>query len=194
MSPLPWYVIHLRSNFERIASQTLEARGFTTFRPLYRTRRIWSDRVKEVEEPLFTGYTFCRLDPEFKLPVLTTPGVISIVGFGEGPTPIADAEILALQRMLNSGLGVSPWPFLQEGQRVLLQHGPLAGLEGIVVSLRNKHRLIVSVPLLQRSVSVEIDRAWVKPLAARTPTATPQPNASRTAGIVTAGRSAIPCI
>jgi transcription antitermination factor NusG len=193
MPLLPWYVIHLRSNFERLASQTLEARGFTTFLPLYRTRRVWSDRVKEVEEPLFTGYTFCRLDTQFKLPVLTTPGVISIVGSGEGPASIGDSEILALQTMLSSGLGVSPWPFLREGQRALVQHGPLAGLEGIVVSIRNKHRLIMSVPLLQRSVSVEIDRAWVRPIAARPNTAPARNKTSGAANIVT-GRSPIPCI
>src|SRR5438876_7974992 len=99
MQPDSWYVIHLRSNFERVASQGLELRGFTTFLPLYKTRKAWSDRIKEVEEPLFSGYTFCRLDPANKLPVLTTPGVISIVGSSDGPTPVDDSEILALQSM-----------------------------------------------------------------------------------------------
>src|SRR4051794_7362167 len=127
MSPLPWFVIQSKTNFERAVSQTLEARGYTTFLPLCRVRRTWADRVKEIEEPLFTGYTFCRLDTRHRLPVLTTPGVISIVGNGNGPTPVEESEILALQTTLNSGLAVSPWPFLREGQPVFVRRGPLEG-------------------------------------------------------------------
>jgi hypothetical protein len=72
-----WYAIRLRSNFERCASQVLQEKGFTTFLPLHRARRVWSDRTKEIEVPLFTGYTFCKFDPLLKLPILTTPGVIA---------------------------------------------------------------------------------------------------------------------
>jgi transcription antitermination factor NusG len=171
MTEFPWYVIHLRSNFEKLATQALEARGFTTYLPLYHTRRTWSDRVKDIEAPLFTGYTFCRLDAQHKLPVVTAPGVISIVGSIAGPTPVDESEIAGLQALLKSGLAVGPWPFLEQGQSVLVEHGPLEGLEGLIVSVRNKHRLVLSVPLLQRSVSVEIDRAWVRPIAARSTTA-----------------------
>jgi len=169
MTQLPWYVVHVRSNSERLASCGLEARGYDTFLPSYRMRRTWSDRTKEIEAPLFTGYTFCRLDPQHKLPVISTPGVISIVGSSEGPIPVADSEILALQKLVKSGLAVGPWPFLREGQPVLVKRGPLEGLEGLVLSVRNKHRLIMSVSLLQRSVSVEIDREWVTPTTTRPP-------------------------
>lgn len=166
MTQLPWYVLRLRSNSERLATQALEARGFNTFLPVYRTRRVWSDRIKEIEAPLFTGYTFCQFDAAHKLPVVTAPGVISIIGSSSGPIPVDDSEILTLQVMLNSGLAVGPWPFLREGESVLVERGPLEGLEGLILSARNKHRLVMSVSLLQRSVSVEIDREWIRPLTA----------------------------
>jgi transcription antitermination factor NusG len=160
----PWYVVRLRSNFERCASQIFEEKGFTTFLPMYRTRRTWSDRTKEIEVPLFAGYTFCKFDPQHRLPILTTPGVVSILESSSGPIPVEETEIEVVRALLKSGLPVGPWPFLQEGQQVLVERGPLKGVEGLILTLKNKYRLIVSLSLLQRSVSVEIDRECVRPI------------------------------
>jgi transcription antitermination factor NusG len=66
--------------------------------------------------------------------------------------------------MVSSGLFVSPWPFLSTGQRVLIEKGPLAGVEGLLVSIKKIFRLVVSVNMLQRSISVEVDREAVRPL------------------------------
>ena len=55
------------------------------------------------------------------------------------------------------------WTFLAAGQRVVVERGPLAGAEGIVVSLKGRYRLVASIYLLQRSVAVEIDREWARP-------------------------------
>lgn len=164
LSPFPWYVVAVRSNFERSASFSLREKGYETFLPLYRVQRKWSDRRKEVELPLFPGYIFCRFDPGQRLPILQVPGVISIIGFtGSGPTPVDEAEIRAVRTLLDSHLPVGPWPFLREGSFVTVERGPLAGVEGIVVEVKSKFRLVVSVSLLQRSVSAEIDRDWVVP-------------------------------
>jgi hypothetical protein len=74
----------------------------------------------------------------------------------------------AVRQMVNSGLMVAPWPFLQTGQRVLVERGPVAGLEGILEQVKKTFRLVVSIQMLQRSVSVELDRSWVRPLASAT--------------------------
>ena len=160
----PWYVVRVRSNFEKIVTQNFTERGYTTFLPLYRTQRRWSDRVKEVDAPLFPGYTFCKFDPLQKLPILMNPGVVSILESANGPIPVPDSDIASVQAMLKSGLPVGPWPFLQQGQLVLVERGPLKGVEGLIVKLKDNFRLVVSVSLLQRSVSAEIDREWVRPL------------------------------
>src|ERR1700745_2519823 len=99
-----WYVIHIRSKCERSVTEALQSKGVETFLPSYRTRRRWSDRVKEIELPLFAGYAFCKCDPFRRLPILTTPGVISILGSGSGPTPVEDSEIAAIQAIVSSGL------------------------------------------------------------------------------------------
>ena len=121
---------------------------------------------KDLDLPLFPGYLFCRFDVQARLPILTTPGVISVVGTGRIPVAIPDLEIEAIRTVIRSGLHLQPWPQLAVGSRVLIEAGPLKGLEGVALDVKKKYRLFVSVPLLQRSVSVEIDREWIRPLAA----------------------------
>ena len=132
---------------------------------MYSSSRQWSDRVKKVELPLFPGYLFCRFDPSDRLvPILTTPGVIGIVSAGRTPLSVAETEIEDVRTVLRSGLAAQPWPFLGVGSRVYMEAGPLAGLEGMVTNADKIYRLVVSVSLLQRSVAVEIDREWARPV------------------------------
>jgi len=160
----PWFAVRVKSRSEKSVAEIARYNGFEQFLPLYRSRRRWSDRVKSLDLPLFPGYVFCRVDPVCRLQLLTIPGVQHIVGAGKTPLPVSDGEILALQVAAQSGLPAEPWPFLRAGQRVLLEDGPLAGLEGLLVEIRKNYRLLLSVSLLNRSVAVEIDRDWVTPL------------------------------
>lgn len=162
-APYPWFALRVRSNYERVAAMHLRARGYEEFAPTYVTESQWSDRKKQVERFLFPSYVFCRINPGDRLPVLTIPGAVSLVGFGNGPSAIPEEEIESVRRMVDSGLLVAPWPFLAEGQTVLIEHGPLAGVEGILQEIKKSFRLVVSVHMLQRSVSVEIDRSWIRP-------------------------------
>ncbi len=160
-----WFAIRVRSNFERAISASLEGKGYTQYLPLYHSRRTWSDRSKDLDLPLFPGYLFCRFDAQVRLPILTIPGVIAIVGIGKIPIAISDQEVEAIQAVVRSGLHLQPWPQLAVGSRVVIEKGPLTGLEGVTLDIKKKYHLIVSVPLLQRSVAVEIDREWVRPLS-----------------------------
>ena len=92
---------------------------------------------------------------------MTTPAVISIVGYGNEPEPITDHEIAAIQAVLDSGAAAEPCPFLREGQRIRITRGSLAGVEGILLKKKSDWRLIVSIEMLQRSISVEIDRETI---------------------------------
>jgi transcription antitermination factor NusG len=163
---LSWFALRVKSRTEKMVSTIARNKGFEEFLPLYQSRRKWSDRFKSVEMPLFPGYVFCRLNPEFRLPLLTIPGVMSFVGIGKVPVPIEEAEIAAIQTAVGAGLLAEPYPFLEAGQRVRLAEGPLAGLEGLLVEVRKQQRLLVSVSMLKRSIAIEIDRHWVRPLDA----------------------------
>ncbi|MGD1070157.1 MAG: UpxY family transcription antiterminator [Bryobacteraceae bacterium] len=160
----PWYGIRTRSNRERIAATVLKDRGFEPFLPVYRVRRRWSDRVVTTELPLFPGYVFCRFDHQLRLPVISAPGVVSIVAFGDRPAVLPDEEIEAVRAIVDSGAAAEPAPFLREGQRIRIVHGPLKSLEGTLVHKRSAWRLVVSVEMLQRSVSVEVDPCHIEAL------------------------------
>ena len=160
----PWYALRIRSQYERAVAAHLQARGYESFLPLYTCQRRWSDRFKEINLPLFPGYIFCRFNSLDRRPVLSVPGVVYVLGVGKIPVPIDETEIAAIQAAVKSGLPRQPWPFLEIGDRVRIEHGPLCGLEGILLGFRGHQRLVLSITLLQRSVAVQVDEAWVQPL------------------------------
>jgi len=165
LRPMPWFAIRVRSRCETIASCTLRSKGYEEFVPLYRSRRHWSDRAKYLDLPLFPGYIFCRLDPHDQLPVLTSSGIVSIIGVGKNPEPVNDNEIARIKAIVNSGVLAAPWPFLHAGQKIAVTRGPLTGVEGFLVSVRDQYKVVVSIQLLQRSVAAEIDRDCVQPIS-----------------------------
>ncbi len=158
----PWFALRIKSRFEKTTSTILRSKGFEDFSPLYRSRRHWSDRVKDVDLPLFPGYLFCRFNPLDPFPILNTPGVLSVVGIGKVPQPVDEHEIEQIQSVLASGMLTQPCPFLAVGQKVRISSGSLVGLDALV-NIKNSFRLVVSVTLMQRSVAVEIDRESVEP-------------------------------
>lgn len=158
-----WFALAVRAQREKVVSRSLQAKGYTVCDAVTRCRRAWSDRVKQVDVPLFPGYVFCQFDPLFRLPIVTTPYVDSVIGFGGVPEPVQESEMEAVRTLLQSGLPVQAWPYLRVGDRVRIAHGALKDVEGILTQVKNHHRLVVSVTLLQRSVAVEIEDVFVRP-------------------------------
>jgi transcription antitermination factor NusG len=165
-APERWYALWVRSRHEHTVAAQLDARQYEVFLPLYTARHKWADRWKTVSLPLFPGYVFSRFDVARKSSVLSASGVIDIVRIGGKPAEIAPSEIEAVQTVVKSSLFAEPYPHLVKGQRVTVSGGPLNGVPGTLVEVRNSLRLVVSVELLNRSVSVEVDRDWVIPRAA----------------------------
>lgn len=159
-----WYALWVRSRHEKTVADVLLGKGIESFLPLCRSRRRWSDRVREVELPLIPGYVFCRSDMKNRMPILTTPGVVQIVGAAKSPEPVDEIEMQSLITAVQSGLHLQLWPFLKVGQRVAIEEGPLRSLEGLLITTKGKDQLILSVTLLQRSVAVTVDRSWVRPI------------------------------
>lgn len=153
----PWFALQIRMRHEAGVADHLQGKGYEWFLPLYKARRRWSDRVKEIDAPLFPGYLFCRFNPHDRLPILKTPGVTQIVGYNHVPIPVDEQEIEAIRRLVASGVPNFPCAFLEVGSRVRIEVGALRGLEGILTELKGKKRLILSITLLQRSVAVEIN-------------------------------------
>src|SRR5208282_5817358 len=119
--PGRWFAVRVKPRAEQVVATVARYKGFEEFLPVYKARRRWSDRFKWVDLPLFPGYVFCRLKEESRLPILTIPGVLHFVGIGKIPVPIDDAEVAAIRTAIQSGLCAEPWPFMNIGQRVLIE-------------------------------------------------------------------------
>lgn len=151
---IAWYALRVKSNRERVTSAALRGKGYEVFLPEFRRGG------SRTGTPLFPGYLFCRFDVHNRLPIVSLPGVVHIVGLGRTPVPVDEDELESLRIVVEAGLPVAPEPTLAVGQSIRIARGPLAGAGGVVVGL-GQERLVVAVSLLQRAVSVELDRNWI---------------------------------
>jgi transcription antitermination factor NusG len=162
-----WYALRVKSNFELAVRATLDGKGYESFLPCFSQVSRWSDRNTVIEAPLFRGYLFAKFDCARRLPVLTTPGLLHLAPPGQPPMPVDERELDAIRAVIASGPPYGPHPFLKIGGRVEIIRGSMTGLEGILVQQKGAFRLVVPVTLLQRSVGVEVDRDWVRPVSGR---------------------------
>jgi transcription antitermination factor NusG len=156
-----WNALHTRYQHELQVQAMLSAKGFQTFLPTYDSFHKWRDRTKRISEALFPGYLFIADVTERRLQVMTTPGVCAIVSVGGTPATIPEHEIEAIRKCVSDAGKVEPHPYLQGGDVVQVQSGPLCGVEGVLVRKRDSCRLVVSVEILGRAAAVEIDAACV---------------------------------
>jgi transcription antitermination factor NusG len=125
----------------------------------------WSkrkDRRKQIRIPMFSGYLFVELfslDNDVKLRVLTTPGVVRLLGNPRGhePIPVPDEKITAIRRLIESSVEIHPYLYPQTGDPARIVDGPFKDIKGIVLrSDLKKDFFVVSIDLLQRSVAIEL--------------------------------------
>jgi len=157
-----WYALKVRTGAELSTVTALRMRGFDPFCPTQKERRRYSDRMKAVETAVFPGYVFCKFDIQKKLPVVSAPGVEYIVGFAGSATPIPEVQIHHIRRMVKAGAGASLTDRFAQGQMVRVTHGPLEGVEGILVRDPRGDRLVVSIDLLHQSASLHIGQGQTK--------------------------------
>ncbi len=192
--PAGWYALYTRHQHEKAVANTLSAKGFQVFLPLYTVRHQWKDRRKQLTLPLFPCYVFVHTSLSQRVEVLRTPGVHQFVGFTGMPSAIAVEEIAALRRAIDCSLEVEPHPFLQCGEHVRVKCGPLTGYEGILVRQKNLCRLVLSIEILSRSVAVEMEMSEVERVAtdALLPQSGMPPVVIASAQPVTSGRFSTP--
>ena len=161
-----WYAVRTRSRHEKLVARQLESQGIQSFLPVVTKINNWSDRRKEVELPLFSGYAFVRLDHSSndRLRVLQTQGVVNFVGVQGAGIPIPDQEIENINLLLASRVSYQERPYLHVGQRVRVTGGALDGVEGILAAENSDHSLVISVGLIQRSLSVRVAGYNVEPI------------------------------
>jgi transcription termination/antitermination protein NusG len=161
-----WYAVRTRSRHEKLVARQLEHQGIQSFLPTITKINQWSDRRKQVEEPLFSGYAFVRLNHSSsdRVRVLQTQGVVNFVGVQGSGIPIPDQEIENINTLLASRATYQQRPYLHVGQRVRVCGGALDGLEGILTAENSDQSVVISIASIQRSLSVRVAGYQVEPL------------------------------
>jgi len=160
-----WLAVQTRARFEKKVVLELQEKGIETFLPLHSVKRQWSDRKQLVSLPLFPRYAFVRIAgvQEARVLVLRTNGVTNFVGARGIGTPIPDAEIEAVQTILQRNVPFKVYPYLNLGQTVRIRGGCLDGVKGKLTKINGDQSLIISVDLIQRSIAMRVTGYDVEP-------------------------------
>jgi transcription antitermination factor NusG len=155
MHEASWNVLHVVANHEKQVAKHLSARSVEHYLPVYSERSQWKDRRVEIERPLFRGYVFIRYNPLAKLTVITTPGVIRLLGEGKSQT-VSSEELDRIREGLVNGCRLRPHPFVSVGSRVRVLAGIFAGVTGIVTELRQQCKVVIGLAPIQQCFSLEL--------------------------------------
>jgi transcription antitermination factor NusG len=157
-----WYAAYVKHQHEKKAADLLHRKGVEVFLPQQKVIHRWKDRNKTLFLPLFPGYLFLHCNLQDKFQILNTPGVFFLVENGGRACPIPKQEIDSIRRVTESGVEAQPHPFVSAGDRVRICSGPLSGVVGILTRFKNQHRVVLTVELLQKAVSIEVELANVE--------------------------------
>jgi len=158
-APGEWFAVQTKPRHEKKAASELGEKDVVVFLPMYTALHHWSDRVKEVQLPLFPNYLFVRMAEgrSERTLVLRTNGVMSFVGMRGAGSCIPDEEIEAVRTILAAKAPFTHCPFLNVGQKVRIRGGSLDGVSGILTAVNNDRSLVVSVECVQRSIAIRLD-------------------------------------
>lgn len=168
MQGSPWQVLHVLSNHEKRVAQHLGIRSVEHYLPLYSERVKWTDRTVVAERPLFSGYVFVRFTAQCRLSVISTPGVLRLLGNEEG-TMVGDEELAKIRLGLANGLALRPHPAITVGTRVRVRDGVFAGVEGVVSELRKQCRVVITLSATRQCFSLELGADDLTVLSKPTP-------------------------
>lgn len=164
-----WLALYVQVRHEARVEKSLADQNIECFLPRYKSLRAWKDRRKLLHLPLFPGYLFCRPAAAQKNLVLGIPGVIRIVSGGGKPVPVDEEELRNLQKTVGAELPFEPVPFIETGERVVIESGPLRGASGFLLCKDEPQRVVLSISLLQRAVAVDVRTESVRRLPSAGP-------------------------
>jgi transcription antitermination factor NusG len=158
----PWYVIQTRSRFEKKCTNFLSKNGVSVYLPLQKKMKVWSDRIKQVEEPLFPGYLFIQFSESERYRILNTPGIVRFVSFGGKYATVSTKQMAAIQKAISSDLDLEVVDIAFEpGQEVLINSGPFKGNYARLVRHNGKGKLLLALDSIGKGILLEIGRTRV---------------------------------
>lgn len=153
-----WYVLHTKSRFENVVNEGLAKKSIDVFLPKVTVRSKRRDRKAMIRVPLFPGYVFVKTDlaPQSHLEIVKTAGAVRLIGSKQGPVPVPEETIESLKIMVSTEHPITTGNQLKKGDRVLVVHGPFAGVTGTFIRYGGKGRVIVNIEALGQYAGVEV--------------------------------------
>ena len=158
-----WIAVYTKSRHEKVVIQELEKKNIESYCPILKERRQWSDRKRWVEFPLFRSYVFAKIELENSLYVLQAMGVHHIIKFQGNISIIPNEIIQNIKSMIDGGFTVEQVEYFVKGDEVIVVDGPLKGMDGIVVKIKNENKLVLKVAAIQQAIAVQIHPGYLKP-------------------------------
>ncbi len=158
-----WYILYVRSRSEKRVMERMQKLNFTVFLPLIKTMRQWSDRKKQVQVPLFTGYLFIKVDPTQFTSVRLIEGVVNFVQQEKKYAMIAEDKILSIKQFIETGLHIeASSENFAAGEKVKINFGPLQNCEGELIDIKNEKQFIVRLGMINQVLIVNVPASYLE--------------------------------
>ena len=158
-----WIAVYTKSRHEKVVIKELENKNIEAYCPIFKERRQWSDRKRWVEFPLFRSYVFAKIELKNSIYILQEMGVHHIIKFQGNISIIPNEIIQNIKSMIDGGFKVEQIEYFVKGDEVIVVEGPLKGMEGIVVKIKNENKLVLKVAAIQQAIAVQIHPGYLKP-------------------------------
>lgn len=158
-----WFALYTKSRAEKRVNEELLEKGISTYLPLEKKLKQWSDRKKWVESPFIRSYIFVNIREKEIQKALNTPGVVKVVKFDGKPAPVREAQIKIIQSILasNENFEVCKEVF-EPGEKVRIEEGLLKGIEGELVHHLNKYKVLIRIDAINQNILVRINPSHIK--------------------------------
>lgn len=147
-----WYILYTLPRFEKRVKERLDSNGVTCYLPLHRCPRVWSDRIKMVDIPLFNSYIFVKCKAYEIMPLIHVNGVIRVVYYDGKPAIVRQTEIDAIMQFIEE----AKEKVLCTGDEVKILTGSMKKKYGKIVKIKKKY-LILHIEQLAASVCVNTE-------------------------------------
>ena len=152
-----WYAIYTKARNEKRVAELLGKEGIEFYLPLIKRFRIWSDRKKTVEMPLFSSYLFVHIDEKEYFKCIKIPGIVRFVSFEKKRVIVPRYQIEAIRKYIETGEELIPNEAdYTVGKRVKVIRGGMKGLEGRLIEVLGKQRVKIEIESIQKSLLLQI--------------------------------------
>ena len=153
---MKWFAIKTKAKNEFKARDFFSSFDIESYVPFFKTKRVWSDRIKKINVPAMPGYAFFKINKlDYNL-INLNPYTKNIVRDTTGmPAVITENEICVLKNYLNGTIDDDGFFNYKIGEKVKIVSGPMIYKNGVVEKINNK---TVTITLKSLNIKVVINK------------------------------------